>query len=341
VSDHDAPQSTPATDPPVGLRASLDRSRRRRRRGLLTGLGVVVAAALVGGGFWAGSATAGSGDGAQAATGGGAGGGDRISVKIAGSGESDLQDAVKTVAAEEGLDVTWDNFDDWTLPNSALVAGEVDANAFQHTAFLSAYNVAHDTDLTPVFSTTITQWGVFSATIDDLDQLGQGARIAIPDDASNGARALFILQAAGLIELGPDVGLYPTVDDVVTNDLGLEFVPIGATTIPTQFDDPSLDAVVVGTSYFDPSQQVDAEDALYLDDSLSEESRPYVNAVVTRADDADDEAWTKLAAAYADPRVAAALEEESFGATVLVDVPVADLRSTLAELETAARELTS
>nr|BFF16442.1 hypothetical protein GCM10025699_77450 [Microbacterium flavescens] len=240
-----------------------------------------------------------------------------------------------------GLDVTWVNFDDWTLPNSALVAGEVDANAFQHTAFLSAYNVANDTDLTPVFSTTITQWGVFSATLDSLDDIGEGARIAIPDDASNGARALFILQAAGLIELGPDVGVYPTVDDVTENDLGLEFVPIGATTIPTQFDDPSLDAVVVGTSYFDPSQEIDADDALYLDDSLSEESRPYVNAVVTRADDADDEAWDLLADAYADPRVAAALEEESFGNTVLVDVSADDLRSTLGELETAARELNS
>jgi D-methionine transport system substrate-binding protein len=163
----------------------------------------------------------------------------------------------------------------------------------------------------------------------------------IPDDASNGARALFILQAAGLIELGPDVGVYPTVDDVVSNDLGLEFVPIGATTIPTQFDDPSLDAVVVGTSYFDPTQQIDAEDALYLDDSLSTGSLPYVNAVVTRADDVDDEAWTLLEQAYADPRVADALEEESFGNIQLVDVPVADLRSTLAELETAARELTS
>jgi D-methionine transport system substrate-binding protein len=350
VSDRDAPQPTPVrtpaadpqADPPTGLRASLDGSRHKRRRGLLTGLGVVVAAALVGGGFWAGSATAGAGGGAQAATGGGAGGGaDRISVKIAGSGESDLQDAVKTVAAEDGLDVTWVNFDDWTLPNSALVAGEVDANAFQHTAFLSAYNVANDTDLTPVFSTTITQWGIFSATVDDLADLGQGARIAIPDDASNGARALFILQAAGLIELGPDVGVYPTVEDVTSNDLGLEFVPIGATTIPTQFDDPSLDAVVVGTSYFDPSQQVGAEDALYLDDSLSTGSRPYVNAVVTRADDVDDEAWTLLEEAYADPRVAAALEEESFGNIQLVEVSGDDLRSTLAELETAARELTS
>ncbi|WP_235476557.1 MetQ/NlpA family ABC transporter substrate-binding protein [Frigoribacterium sp. Leaf263] len=338
AAPHDAPQSTTAGSAPSGLRASLDDSRRRRRRGLLAGLGAVAAAALVGGGFWAGTAVGGSD--AQAA-GSASGSGERLSVTIAGSGESDLQDTVKTVAAEEGLDVTWVNFDDWTLPNSALVAGEVDANAFQHTAFLSAYNVANDTDLTPVFSTTITQWGVFSATLDSLDDLGRGDRIAIPDDASNGARALFILQAAGLIELGPDVGVYPTVDDVTGNDLDLEFVPIGATTIPTQFDDPSLDAVVVGTSYFDPTQEIDADDALYLDDSLSDESRPYVNAVVTRADDTDDEAWALLDEAYADPRVAEALEKESFGNTQLVEVSADDLRSTLAELETAAREITS
>ncbi|MDY0892487.1 MetQ/NlpA family ABC transporter substrate-binding protein [Frigoribacterium sp. CFBP9030] len=337
AQESDTQQSAGGGRAPSGLRASLDDSRRRRRRGLLAGVGVAVAAALVGGGFWAGTAVG----GADAQAAGSGGSGERLSVRIAGSGESDLQDAVRTVAAEEGLDVTWVNFDDWTLTNSALVAGEVDANAFQHTAFLSAYNVANDTDLTPVFSTTITQWGVFSATLDSIEDIGQGARIAIPDDASNGGRALFILQAAGLIELGPDVGVYPTVDDVTGNDLGLEFVPIGATTIPTQFDDPSLDAVVVGTSYFDPSQDVDADDALYLDDSLSAESRPYVNAVVTRADDADDEAWTLLADAYADPRVADALEEESFGATQLVDVSAADLRSTLAELETAARELDS
>jgi D-methionine transport system substrate-binding protein len=335
---HDpAPGAERADRPAGGLRAGLDEARRKRRRALFTVLGVAGVAALVGGGVLVGTAVGGGTDPADAAD----GDGERLSVRIAGSGESELQDAVATVAAEDGLDVEWVNFDDWTLPNSALVAGEVDANAFQHTAFLSAYNTANDTDLTPVFSTSISQWGVFSATKSSLDELEQGDHVAIPDDAANSGRALGILEAAGLIEVDDGAGIFPTVDDVTENDLGLQFVPIGATTIPTQFDDPSIDAVVVGTSYFDPSQEIDADDALYLDDALSDGSRPYVNAVVTRADDVDDPAWDVLEDAYADPRVAAALERDSFGAVVLVDVSADDLRATLAELEAAAREQAS
>ncbi|WP_082514109.1 MetQ/NlpA family ABC transporter substrate-binding protein [Frigoribacterium sp. Leaf164] len=335
---HDpAPGAERADRPAGGLRAGLDEARRKRRRALFTVLGVAGVAALVGGGVLVGTAVGGGTDPADAAD----GDGERLSVRIAGSGESELQDAVATVAAEDGLDVEWVNFDDWTLPNSALVAGEVDANAFQHTAFLSAYNTANDTDLTPVFSTSISQWGVFSATKSSLDELEQGDHVAIPDDAANSGRALGILEAAGLIEVDDGAGIFPTVDDVTENDLGLQFVPIGATTIPTQFDDPSIDAVVVGTSYFDPSQEIDADDALYLDDALSDGSRPYVNAVVTRADDVDDPAWDVLEDAYADPRVAEALERDSFGAVVLVDVSADDLRATLAELEAAAREQAS
>ena len=326
-----------ADRPAGGLRAGLDEARRRRRRSILTVLGVAGVAALVGGGVLVGTAVGGGADPADAAD----GDDERLSVRIAGSGESELQDAVRTVAAEDGLDVEWVNFDDWTLPNSALVAGEVDANAFQHTAFLSAYNTANDTDLTPVFSTSISQWGVFSATKRSLDELGQGDHVAIPDDAANSGRALGILEAAGLIEVDDAAGIFPTVDDVAENDLGLQFVPIGATTIPTQFDDPSIDAVVVGTSYFDPSQEIDADDALFLDDALSDGSRPYVNAVVTRADDVDDPAWDVLEEAYADPRVAEALQRDSFGAVVLVDVSADDLRETLAGLEAAAREQAS
>ena len=332
-----APGAEGADRPAGGLRAGLDEARRKRRRALFTVLGVAGVAALVGGGVLVGTAVGGGTDPADAAD----GDGERLSVRIAGSGESELQDAVATVAAEDGLDVEWVNFDDWTLPNSALVAGEVDANAFQHTAFLSAYNTANDTDLTPVFSTSISQWGVFSATKSSLDELEQGDHVAIPDDAANSGRALGILEAAGLIEVDDGAGIFPTVDDVTENDLGLQFVPIGATTIPTQFDDPSIDAVVVGTSYFDPSQEIDADDALYLDDALSDGSRPYVNAVVTRADDVDDPAWDVLEDAYADPRVAEALERDSFGAVVLVDVSADDLRATLAELEAAAREQAS
>ena len=188
-----------------------------------------------------------------------------------------------------------------------------------------------------MFSTVITQWGIFSATLESTDDFPDGARIAIPDDPSNGGRALFILEAAGLIELSDDAGEFPTTDDITANPKHIEVVPIAATTIPQQFDDPSLSGVVVGTSYFDPSQNIGTDDALYLDDSLDEKNLPYTNVVATRADNVDNPAWAVLEEAYADPRVAAALEKESFGNSVLVKVPVESLREKLADLEVLAK----
>ncbi len=302
---------------------------RKRRNIVLAVLGALVVAGLVVGGLFLGGVFAGS-PVAEADE------QERLSLRLAVSEDNPFQDVVAEVAAENGLDVEWVNVDDWVLPNTELVAGSVDGNAFQHILYLSNFNVQNGEDLTPVFSTLITQWGIFSATLDDLDDIPDGARVAIPEDPSNGGRALFILEAAGFLEIADDSGEFPTIDDIESNPKNLELVPIAALTIPQQFDDPSLAAVVVGTSYFDPAQGITTEDALYLDDSLSEKNLPYTNVVATRADDVDNPAWAILEAAYADPRVAEALLEEDKGATVLVQVDVETLRAKLADLEKLA-----
>ncbi|WP_167052298.1 MetQ/NlpA family ABC transporter substrate-binding protein [Salinibacterium sp. ZJ77] len=307
----------------------------RKKRTIIVGVASVLAAALVAGAIAIGVSLSQT-PSAQAGSGGAAD--ERISVKIATAEDTQFQDAIKEVAAENGLDVEWVNVDDWVLPNTELAAGTVDANAFQHILYLSAFNVESGAELTPVFSTVITQWGIFSATLDDLTEIPDGGRIAIPDDPSNGGRALFILEAAGFLELADDAGDFPTAEDVTSNPKNLEFVAIGARTIPQQFDDPSLAAVVVGTAYFEPAQGIGKDDALYLDDSLAEQNLPYVNVVAVRSDDADNPAWKILEKSYADPRVAAALDDEFFGNTVLVNVPVETLRDKLAALEKLAAE---
>jgi D-methionine transport system substrate-binding protein len=314
------------------LRAALESNRKRRRTGILVGVGVLAVAAIAAGSIFLVNALNRPAS-AEAA----AGGDERLSLRIAVSEDSDFQSTVAEIAAEKGLDVEWVNVSDWVLPNTELAAGNVDGNAFQHILYLSNFNVQNDEDLTPVFSTVITQWGVFSATLDDVADIPDGGRIAIPDDPSNGGRALFILEAAGLIEIDDDAGEFPSTDDITDNPRNLEFVPIAATTIPQQFDDPSLSAVVVGTSYFDPSQNIGPEDALYLDDSLDEKNLPYVNVVASREDNKDDPAWKVLEEAYRDPRAAEALEEENFGNTVLVEVDVETLRAKLADLEELAK----
>jgi D-methionine transport system substrate-binding protein len=312
------------------LRSSVEANSKKRKRNIFIAIAAVVVVALVGGGVYLFSSLNGQPAEADEA--------EPLKVKIAVAEDSAYQDAIKEVAAEKGLEVEWVNVDDWVLPNTELVAGNVDANAFQHILYLSAFNAEQGADITPVFSTVIVQWGIFSATLGDVADIPDGGKIAIPDDPANGGRALHILEAAGLIELAEDAGDFPTTSDITGNDKGLEFIEIGARTIPQQFDDPSLSAVVVGTSYFDPSQGITKDDALFLDDPLDESNLPYVNVVAVNSDDVDNPAWTILEETYADPRVADALDKEYFGNILSVNVPVETLRDKLAVLQKAAEE---
>ncbi len=313
------------------LRASVE-SAKKKRRNIVIGVAGVAVVALVAGGA---VILSNLGDGGNA---GAAAGEERLSLRLAVGEDNSYTDAVVESAADLGLDLEYVNVADWVLPNTEVASGEFDGNAFQHISYLSTFNVENDEDLTPLFSTIIVQWGVFSSTLESIDDLEQGARIALPDDPSNLGRALLILESAGVIEVDDAAGIKPTLDDVTGNPLGVEFVQIAALTIPQQFVDPSLDAVVVGTSYFDPSQGITADDALFIDDALAETSLPYVNVVASRADNADDPAWDVLEEAYQDQRVKDAIEEEFFGTTVPADVPVDTLRERLAELEASASE---
>ena len=306
------------------LRASLAQSA-KRRKSTIAAISGGLAAALVAGVVSIIVVRGNSGDDAEAA-------GDRLSLTLATDEDSTTNDTIAEVAGENGLDVEWVNLDDWVLPNTEVVGGSMDGNAFQHVMYLSTFDVENNADLVPVFSTFVSNWGVFSATVDSLDDLPDGARIAIPDDASNGGRALIILQAAGLIELDESAGSLATTSDITENPKDLEFTEISAQSIPQQFDDPSLDAVVVGAHHFDPSQEITVEDALYVFDPESDANLPYINVVATRADNADNPAWEVLEEAYDDPRVLDALAEEYSGTQTRVRIDGDVLRETLDSL---------
>lgn len=263
--------------------------------------------------------------------------GERTPLRIAVAEARDWLTTYKEVAAEKGLDIEWVATDDWILPNTELVAGAVDANSFQHILYLSAFNANQGADLTPVFSTSIIQWGIFSDEFDALEDLPDGAQILVPDDVSNGARALYILEAAGLIEIDDSAGFFPTIEDVSSNPNDYNIRQVTALTIAQLFNDPQVDAAVIGLSYFDPSQGITADSALYLDEPTADSNLPYVNAVMVQAEDADDEVWKLLEEAYRDERTADALAEEFGEALVRVVIPVEELRERLAELEELAR----
>lgn len=295
------------------------RSRRRRVVGLSAVGAALVAAAATAVVVQQPDATAGSPD-------------ELVPLTIADTAQSDFQDAIIEVGRENGLDLEFVNFDDPYLPNTALVNGEVDANSFQHVAWLSQFNRENDAEITPLFSTVISSWGLFSEDHADADQIPQGARVAVPDDPSNFSRALFILETAGLLEIDDDAGVFPEEEDITANERGLELVRIAHESVQTAYSDPSVAAVVIATDDFDPSLGITSEDALALEDSGASSSSPYAIVVATTPDRVDDPAWALLEETYRDERVVAALEEEKQGQATIVELPVEDLRSTLAEL---------
>lgn len=255
-----------------------------------------------------------------------------IPLTIADTAQSDFQDAIVKVGRENGLDIEFINFDDPYLPNTALLEGEVDANSFQHVAWLSQFNKENDADITPLFSTVISSWGLFSDRHGSADELSQGARIAVPDDPANFSRALFILQSAGLIQVDDNAGVFPVEEDITANERGIELVRLAHESVQTGYGDPTIDAVVAATDDFDPALGITSEDALVLEDSTASTSSPYVIVVATTAERADEPAWELLEKTYRDGRVVAALEEEKRGESTIVELPVDDLRAALAEL---------
>lgn len=298
----------------------LDRARRRRRTGgLVAGVAVLAVAAVTAFFVLRPEGEAAAGD-------------DLVQLTIADTAQSDFQDAIVEVGREKGLDIEFVNFDDPYLPNTALVSGEVDANSFQHVAWLSQFNKENDSAITPLFSTVISTWGLFSEDHASADDLPQAARIAVPDDPANFSRALFILESAGVIEVSDDAGVFPTEEDVTANPKGIELVRIAHESVQTAYTDPSVAGVVIATDDFDPALGITSDDALVLEDSGATSSSPYAIVVATTPDRVDDPSWALLEETYRDPRVVAALEEEKRGEATIVELPVEDLRSALAEL---------
>lgn len=326
-----SPRSTDTAGSPSSTQSAIQdriaQQRAGRRRGMIIAAIIAVLALVAVGVF---VLTQRSGDSAGAG-----GAGELTTLRIGDTAQSDYQDAIVEVGRENGLDLEFINFDDPYLPNTALLEGEVDANAFQHIAWLSSFNRENDSDITPLFSTNISQWGLYSSTVDDVEELPDGARIAMPDDPSNFSRALFILQSAGLLEISDEEGFYPTEEQITANPKNIEFTRLAHESVQTAYEDPSVDGVVVGTDDFDPALGITVDDALQAEDPEAASSVPYTIIVATMPDRAEEPVWEQLEATYRDQRVIDAFNEEKRGQASYVERPREDLLDALEELDGA------
>ncbi|MDR0355622.1 MAG: MetQ/NlpA family ABC transporter substrate-binding protein [Deltaproteobacteria bacterium] len=240
------------------------------------------------------------------------------SIKVATTSGADvgiLEKAVE-VAAANGLTVEIVEMSDYVQPNLALVNKDVDLNSFQHIPYLDDFNKERGTDLVSIGVTYIAPMAYFSNKIKSLDELKEGDKVVIPNDPTNGGRALLLLQTAGYIKVKPEAGLNPTPLDVSENRLNLKFVEVEASLTPQTREDATI--VCINNTFAEAAGLNALRDSIYMENFES----PYANIIVARAEDKDNPAYKKFVEAYQSPEVAKYILDEFKGATVpLFDYP--------------------
>ncbi|WP_394264546.1 MetQ/NlpA family ABC transporter substrate-binding protein [Anaerococcus octavius] len=204
---------------------------------------------------------------------------DVIKLGVVGENNEDWDDVAKRYKQGTGKTIEIVAFSDYREPNEALLSGDIDINAFQHKKFLSQFNEESGSDIVDIADTSIAPLGIYSSKIDDLADLEDGARIAIPDDPTNGARSLFLLQSAGLIEVEGKDGDPITVDEITANPRNLEIVELSASQTARSLDD--VDIACVNSGMAVDAGFVPTEDAIYLEDHNDPNKQIYVNVIAT------------------------------------------------------------
>ncbi|MDO5626420.1 MAG: MetQ/NlpA family ABC transporter substrate-binding protein [Pseudomonadota bacterium] len=225
---------------------------------------------------------------------------------------AELLNHVKPRLKAEGVDLQIVEFSDYVQPNLAVQDKQLDANFFQHTPYLNNFNRDRKTSLqvVPHGDIHVEPFGVYSRKVKALKDVKNGATVAIPNDPSNGGRALLLLQSAGLIQLKDPKNLAATPLDVSANPKKLRFRELEAAQLPRALDD--VDLALINTNYALQARLNPLTDALLLEDRQS----PYVNVIVSRADNAPSPAIAKLTAALRTPEVKQFILDKYKGAVV-------------------------
>lgn len=232
-----------------------------------------------------------------------------IKVGVSPGEHAEIMEEVAKVAAPKGLNIEVVEFSDYVVPNQALNDGDIDANSFQHRPYLENQIKDRGFELVEVGTTITTPMGVYSDKITDIADLADGAKVGIPNDPTNGGRALLLLQQQGLIKLAEDTGLVPTPLDVTENAKNLTFLELDAAQLPRSLAD--TDISVINTNYALASGLNPNIDAI-----ATEQDSPYVNIIVVK-DGNQDQPWVKqLVEAYHSPEIKDFIDEKYEGSVL-------------------------
>lgn len=240
-----------------------------------------------------------------------------VRLGVVGSIYEDLWEPAKEVLAQEGIDLEIVQFSDYVTPNNALAAGEIDLDAFQHQIYLESEIESYGYEITNIGNTFIIPLNIYSNKVSSIDELQDGDVIAIPNDVTNGGRALKVLEAAGLITINEEAGFNPTVDDIESYNVAIQIEELAANTLPSILDDVTA-AVVNGNYALDFGLKT--EEAIYQDTVLDQVE--YWNLIAARTADLEDpelvEIYAKVVAAFQSEETEAVFNDDFNGYFIAV-----------------------
>ena len=243
--------------------------------------------------------------GALAGCGGSGGGadGDRLSVAATAVPHAEILEVAKPLLAEQGLALDVRVFNDYVQPNDQVVQGQIDVNYFQTEPYLDAYNADRGTQLVTLAGIHIEPFGAYSRRYESLDDVPEGAEVAIPNDPSNNSRALILLHHSGVIALADPANAMATQRDITANPRKLRFRELDSAMLPRVLD--QVDLALINTNYALDAGLDPGRDALAIEGKDS----PYVNFLVGLPDKRDDPRVRKLIAALTSPQVRDFIQE--------------------------------
>ena len=233
-----------------------------------------------------------------------------LNVAASATPHAEILEVCVPILAEQGIDLQVHVYGDYVVPNTAVEEGAEDANYFQHVPYLDNFNAENGTHLVSVAGVHIEPMGIYAGKTTSLDALADGASVAVPNDVTNEARALLLLEAQGLIKLSDDAGLDATPNDIVENPKNLTFKELEAAMIPNAVDE--VDLSVINVNYALEAGFNPTEDALAIEDANS----PYVNIVAVKEGNENNPAVLALVDALHSDAVRDFIQEKYAGAVV-------------------------
>lgn len=212
---------------------------------------------------------------------------DTLKLGVVGERNVEYEDAIKRYEEDTGKHIELVRFSDYNQPNDALKDGDIDLSSFVTYIFIEDYNKNQNAGFTYLADSIISPMGVYSSKLKNVDELKEGSKVAIPVETSNNSRALYILEAAGVIKIKKDAGDFITVDDIEENPKNLEFIELPADQVSRALED--VDIALINSDMAMEAGLIPTEDSIFLEDPENERSKNFINVIAVKEENKDNE----------------------------------------------------